>query len=149
LSIWGIWRIVLRQVAFMEFVIDKKKINGLQLVESIENGLSFSTFESVVKQYSVAMQDLAATIGITQRTLTRRKVAKKLSKTESDRLVSVRRMLDQATELFENDKIKSNQWLSSPNRGLGGRTPLQMAQTETGLREVENLIFRLEHGVFS
>jgi putative toxin-antitoxin system antitoxin component (TIGR02293 family) len=133
----------------MEFVIDKKKINGLQLVESIENGLSFSTFESVVKQYSVAMQDLAATIGITQRTLTRRKVAKKLSKTESDRLVSVRRMLDQATELFENDKIKSNQWLSSPNRGLGGRTPLQMAQTETGLREVENLIFRLEHGVFS
>jgi putative toxin-antitoxin system antitoxin component (TIGR02293 family) len=133
----------------MEFVIDKKKINGLQLVESIENGLSFSTFESVVKQYSVAMQDLAATIGITQRTLTRRKVAKKLSKTESDRLVSVRRMLGQATELFENDKSKAKQWLSSPNRGLGGRTPLQMAQTETGLREVENLIFRLEHGVFS
>jgi putative toxin-antitoxin system antitoxin component (TIGR02293 family) len=40
-------------------------------------------------------------------------------------------------------------WLNSPNHGLGGRTPLQMAQTEAGSREVENLIGRLEHGVFS
>ena len=95
------------------------------------------------------MQDLADVLGISQRTLTRRKIEKKLSKSESDRLVSVGRMLKQATELFENDKAKAKQWLNSPNRGLGGRTPMQMAQTETGLREVENLIVRLEHGVFS
>jgi putative toxin-antitoxin system antitoxin component (TIGR02293 family) len=133
----------------MENVLSSKKNNSLQLVESIEKGLSYSMFEGVVKQYNFAIQDLATTIGITQRTLTRRKVEKKLSKTESDRLVSVRRMLNQATEFFENDKTKAMQWLNSSNRALGGRTPLQMAQTETGLREVENLIFRLEHGVFS
>ncbi len=133
----------------MENVLSSKKINGLQLVESIEKGLSYSNFESLVNQYRLAMQDLAEILGISPRTLTRRKVEKKLSKSESDRLVSVSRMLEKATELFENDKVKSKQWLYSPNRGLGGRTPLQMAQTETGLREVENLILRLEHGVFS
>jgi putative toxin-antitoxin system antitoxin component (TIGR02293 family) len=133
----------------MENVLNSKKNNGLQLVESIEKGLSYSMFESVVKQYSFAIQDFAEMLGISKRTLTRRKVEKKLSKTESDRLVLIGRMLNKATELFENDKAKAMQWLNSSNRALGDRTPLQMAQTETGLREVENLIFRLEHGVFS
>jgi uncharacterized protein (DUF2384 family) len=32
---------------------------------------------------------------------------------------------------------------------LGDVAPLEMAATETGAREVENLIGRLEHGVFS
>jgi putative toxin-antitoxin system antitoxin component (TIGR02293 family) len=133
----------------MENVLNSEKNNGLQLVESIEKGLSYSMFESVVKQYSFAIQDFAEMLGISKRTLTRRKVEKKLSKTESDRLVLIGRMLNKATELFENDKTKAMQWLNSSNRALGDRTPLQMAQTETGLREVENLIFRLEHGVFS
>jgi uncharacterized protein (DUF2384 family) len=34
-------------------------------------------------------------------------------------------------------------------RALGGRSPLDFAQTEPGAREVENVIGRLEHGVFS
>ena len=130
-------------------ILSGKNVGTIELVESIEKGFSFSTFERIVKEYSFAIQDLATTIGISQRTLTRRKVEKKLSKFESDRLVSVARMLTQATELFENDKVKTLRWLNSPNRGLGERTPLQMAQTETGLREVENLIGRLENGVFS
>jgi len=36
-----------------------------------------------------------------------------------------------------------------PNRALGNLSPLEMAATETGAREVENLMGRLEHGVFS
>ena len=35
------------------------------------------------------------------------------------------------------------------NRALGGATPLDFAKTEPGAREVENVLGRLEHGVFS
>jgi putative toxin-antitoxin system antitoxin component (TIGR02293 family) len=130
-------------------VLINKNIGSIELIDSIEAGIAFSSLERIVKQYQFAIQDLATTIGISQRTLTRRKLERKLSKFESDRLVSVARLLSQATELFENDKTKTLRWMNSPNRGLGGRTPLQMAQTETGLREVENLIGRLENGVFA
>ena len=133
----------------MEDILSRENVNSLQLIESIEKGFSYQTFERIVKEYRFAIQDLANTIGISQRTLTRRKIEKKLSRFESDRLVSVARLLTQAAELFEDDKEKTLRWLNAPNRGLGGRTPLQMAQTETGLREVENLIGRLENGVFS
>jgi putative toxin-antitoxin system antitoxin component (TIGR02293 family) len=95
------------------------------------------------------MDRLAISIGISPRTLTRRKKEKKLTASESDRLVSISRLLALAIELFEGDKQKAFRWFMNPNRALGNLSPLEMAATETGAREVENLIGRLEHGVFS
>ena len=43
----------------------------------------------------------------------------------------------------------ARRWLSSPQRALGGSTPLSLARTEVGAGLVEDLIGRLEHGVFS
>jgi len=33
--------------------------------------------------------------------------------------------------------------------GLGGETPLEYAETEVGAREVEDLLGRIEYGVYS
>ena len=40
-------------------------------------------------------------------------------------------------------------WLAKPARALDGETPIEHADTEAGAREVENLIGRLEHGVYT
>ena len=40
-------------------------------------------------------------------------------------------------------------WLTSPQVGLGGAIPLEYAETEVGAREVENLLGRIEYGVYS
>lgn len=40
-------------------------------------------------------------------------------------------------------------WLSTPAPALANRTPVEVAATDVGAREVESLIDRLEHGVFS
>jgi uncharacterized protein (DUF2384 family) len=37
----------------------------------------------------------------------------------------------------------------SPQPALGGATPIEVAQTELGSREIENLVGRIEHGVYS
>lgn len=126
-----------------------KSNNALQLVRSIERGFSFETLERVHRETGFPMNLLASSVGISPRTLTRRKKDKKLSAGESDRLVTISRLLTLSIELFENDKEKAFRWFRSPNRALGNLTPLEMAATETGSREIENLIGRLEHGVFS
>ena len=59
------------------------------------------------------------------------------------------RVFGKAQKLFEGDAWATERWLSSPRRALGGATPLERARTEDGAREVEALIGRLEHGVFS
>jgi uncharacterized protein (DUF2384 family) len=39
--------------------------------------------------------------------------------------------------------------LIAPRKAFGNQSPLDYSRTELGAREVENLIGRLEHGVFS
>ena len=59
------------------------------------------------------------------------------------------RVFDRALELFEGDSRAAERWLSSPKAALGGAVPSELAKTEAGAREVEALIGRIEHGVFS
>ena len=47
------------------------------------------------------------------------------------------------------DPIAAQRWLTTRHPALGDETPLRRASTETGGREVEDLIGRLRHGVFS
>jgi len=126
-----------------------KANDALALVRAIERGFSFDTLERVKRKTGLPMDRLAVSIGISPRTLTRRRKAKKLSVAESDRLVSISRLLTAAVELFEGNTEKAYRWFLKPNRALGNVSPLEMSSTETGTREVENLIGRLEHGVFS
>lgn len=120
-----------------------------QLVRAVERGFSFGTLERVRRETGLPMETLAVSIGISPRTLTRRKKEKRLTAAESDRLVSFSRLLALSLELFEGDSKKAFYWFTLPNRALGNVSPLEMAATETGSREVENVIGRLEHGVFS
>ena len=126
-----------------------KSDDTLQLVKSIEKGFSFQMFERIRRETGLPLDRLAISIGISPRTLSRRKKENKLTASESDRLVSISRLLSLAIELFEGDKAKAFRWFMNSNRALGNLSPLEMAATETGSREVENLIGRLEHGVFS
>lgn len=123
--------------------------DAVQLVREIERGFSFGTLERVRRETGLPLDQLATSIGISPRTLSRRKKNSKLKTWESDRLVSISRLLAFALELFEGDTEKAARWFTQPNRALGDVSPLEMAATETGAREVENLIGRLEHGVFS
>lgn len=123
--------------------------NNIELIEIIEKGLPFNAFVRLSKNTGISSDKLRVAVGIKQRTLTRRKESKKFTSEESDRLVSVYRLLAQTFELFEGNKEAARNWFTSPNRALGGRSPLEVSATETGTREVENLIGRLEHGVFT
>ena len=136
-----------------KFTINKllgiKATSAVQLVQEIERGFDFGTLERVRQATGLPLDRLANSVGISPRTLTRRKKNSKLKAWESDRLVSISRLLTAALELFEGDAEKTARWFNQPNRALGDVAPLEMAATETGAREVENLIGRLEHGVFS
>ncbi len=56
---------------------------------------------------------------------------------------------DQAIQLFDGNAAAAEHWLNTSNHALGGQAPVDMALTTGGAIEVENLIGRLEHGIFS
>ena len=57
------------------------------------------------------------------------------------------RITQQALELFE-DETETQRWLSSPKEGLNGQTPLEAFATDVGSKQVEELLYRAEYGMF-
>jgi putative toxin-antitoxin system antitoxin component (TIGR02293 family) len=92
---------------------------------------------------------IASTIGIPRRTLARRKSGGRFAPDESERIVRFARVFGLATELFGGDRDAAVKWLSSPLKALGGRPALAYLGSQAGAHGVEELIGRLEHGVFS
>jgi putative toxin-antitoxin system antitoxin component (TIGR02293 family) len=119
------------------------------LVCQIEAGLRFKTLESLAALSGLSATVIASTLGIPERTLARRKAAGRFAPDESERLLRISTIFEKAVELFEGDVSAAVTWLTSPKRALGRQSPLAYSRTELGAREVENLIGRLEHGVFS
>lgn len=117
------------------------------LVAEVERGLPFSSLERFKLHTALAWDAICVLVQLPMRTLTRRRAAGRLDPAESDRLVRAARLFHQMLELFEGDEPAARAWLTRPQRGLGGAIPLEFARTETGAREVEQLLGRLEHGV--
>jgi len=112
-------------------------------------GLPVDAFTLLARDLSVERKTLARVVGISERTLSRR-IAKdeRLSAEESDRMVRLARVVAMATDTFGTIK-KASLWLQTPNRVLGGETPLSLLDTDSGVRSVETVLGRIEWGLYS
>jgi len=118
------------------------------IIQRIRGGLSFRDLGALQTSLDVPMERLASRLGISRATLHRRKARGFLGWEESDRVIRFARLMGKAVEVLESEQ-NARRWLSSPQFGLGGAIPLDYAQTEAGAREVEDLLGRIEYGVYS
>jgi len=119
------------------------------LLAAVHRGFSFRAFERFRRNTGLPVERVLALINMPRRTMTRRKRERRLHTDESDRLLRASRMFGKALALFEGDRDAANEWLATAQPALGGTVPLDLAESEIGALEVERLIGRLEHGVFS
>ena len=119
------------------------------LLREVEKGLPYRAYERFANVLGATADDLLRFVGIPRRTLVRRKTEGRFSSDESDRLLRAARVFGRALELFGGDREAAFEWLSEPQIALGGSIPLDVARTEVGAHEVELLVLRIEHGVYS
>ena len=123
-------------------------ITPSKLIEVLRAGLPVQELNDLQASLDVPMDKLFPMLGISKATFHRRKAEGRLDQAESDRVVRFARLLGKAIEVMESEE-DARQWLNSAQVGLGGAVPLEYAETEVGAREVENLLGRIEHGVYS
>jgi putative toxin-antitoxin system antitoxin component (TIGR02293 family) len=127
-----------------------RKTNDLaNSLNAVKHGLPFQALKRFEKESGLPTSTITRILRLPRRTLSRRKTAGKLSGLESERLMRLVGLYQKALDLFEGNAAAARNWLSSRNRALGRRTPLTLAETEQGARVVEDLIGRLEYGVYS
>lgn len=89
------------------------------------------------------------TLVVPKRTLARRRAANEpLTVEETDKALRLERIAVQAERAF-GDPAKAHRWLRKPKRELDGETPLAYLASEAGARAVEEMLFRVEHGIFA
>lgn len=122
----------------------------LALIAQLREGLPSASFSQLGRNIELSDKALSKMLGISTRTLHRRKNGEgRLDLHSSEALVRLARIFGTSIELFEGDTAKARQWMKTPRAALSNISPLEMASTEVGAREVEALIERLEEGVFS
>ena len=124
------------------------KFAPFNLVQIIHDGLPVQELYDLQASLDVPMEQLFPMLGISKTTHHRRKASGKLDAGESDRVVRFARLMGKAVEVMESEE-NARRWLTSPQVGLGGAVPLAFAKTEVGAREVEDLLGRIEYGVYS
>lgn len=117
-----------------------------QVREALRQGVPRDAFDRLRDDLGVTTEEFAGILGIPTRTLARR--TDRFKPDESERLLRVGSVVRKAMDVLE-EKEAARRWMTQPKRALGGITPLACCDTEIGAREVEALLGRIEHGVFS
>ncbi|MBC7980424.1 MAG: DUF2384 domain-containing protein [Armatimonadetes bacterium] len=119
-----------------------------RLIKALMAGLPVEELEDLRSSLDLSMEKLVPMLGISKATLHRRKTAGRLDPAQSDRVLRYARLTGKAVDVLES-LVSARKWLGSPQVGLGGAIPLDYAETEIGSREVEDLLGRIEYGVYS
>jgi putative toxin-antitoxin system antitoxin component (TIGR02293 family) len=111
-------------------------------------GVPLSALEDFAAYSGIAVKDLLEIV-IPARTLKhRRQRQEPLSLDESDRLARVARLYDLGVRVFGNPE-KARRWLSKPKIRFEECSPLAMMRTELGGRQVEEMLYQIDEGMFA
>jgi putative toxin-antitoxin system antitoxin component (TIGR02293 family) len=117
--------------------------------ELIRAGLPVAAMDAFKEQAMLSDAELAQLMGVSEKTLSRARAGDaRLDPITSDRLYRVVRLVALAGEVLESPQAALH-WMRRAQIGLGGSTPIDLMTTDAGSAEVERLLLRIEHGVYS
>jgi len=129
-------------------VFKKKRSEPVRMLEAVRSGLPYAALERLQQLLDLRAGRLSLLIGVPPRTLSRRKKSRQLNPPESDRLYRVAYVVGLAQAVLGSlDKAKL--WLRRENRALGGSAPIDLLDTAIGVRQVEEVLGRISHGIYS
>jgi putative toxin-antitoxin system antitoxin component (TIGR02293 family) len=120
---------------------------GTMLHDLVHEGLPFEYLERIASFLLVPRGIISKAIYMSPTTMARREKAGRFNAVESDRLVALVAVFEDALSLLGNDVAAATEWMSTPIRGLGSKRPLDMLRTRVETKAVIDLIGRLERAV--
>jgi putative toxin-antitoxin system antitoxin component (TIGR02293 family) len=124
-----------------------KSSDSSRSLSTPREGLPYGALSALISAYDLDLRTLPSS-RTPARTLARRKRERRLHPDESDRLFRVARIATLAEEGL-GGREQAARWLKRPNRALGNAVPLDHLDTDLGAREVEDILARISHGVYS
>ena len=130
-------------------VFDQSVDSFLSIIEITEKGFPISVAQRVQKRLNLSNKQFSEMLNLSESTFQRRiKNQSLLSAGESEKVVDFSKIIAKGVDVFE-DELDFKTWLESPVLALGNKKPLDLLGSSIGREEVLNVLFRIEHGIFS
>lgn len=130
-------------------VLKRKVETEWDLQAITRDGLPVGTLTTLAAELELERKTLAKVVGISDRTLSRRLSSQSnLSPEESDRMLRLARVFAKAEDTFGTME-QAARWMRSPILALGDETPLDQLDTDAGAKLVEEVLYRIDYGIFS
>lgn len=117
-----------------------------QRIDAVKRGLPIQHLYEFLENTQLPLEAVFKVLKLTKQDFENKQ---QLTPEESERLWRLAAIYESSLTLYEGDSKRAAEWLSSPQRAIGGVSPLEHIVTEPGAAEVQDLIGRIEYGVLS
>lgn len=138
---------LLTQILGGPVVLGTSLASDEDVIELVRRGLPYESFEHVASALEMSVGDVAATLSVPRSNVTRRKKEGILKPDESEKVMRLARTAVRAEEVLGSME-KAYRWLATPNTALGGKKPLEMLDLDLGAEKVDDILGRIEYGVY-
>ena len=118
------------------------------LIGQIRNGLPKAGVDALMKKTNISREQLSHILHLSIRQLNRYSGEDRLAPEQSNFLYELARIYTRTVDIL-GDQHAAEHWLSREQLALGNQIPLDLLDTTEGLRLVDDLLTRIEHGLFS
>jgi putative toxin-antitoxin system antitoxin component (TIGR02293 family) len=102
----------------------------------------------LAQQFGVTLKELATLLQLSESTLHRLRRQTTLAGVTAERVELLRGVFQHGLRVYGGDELALRDWLRYPLGELDGRTPLQTLTTIAGFTQVDDVLGRIEHGIF-
>ncbi len=136
-----------KEIMFPKIIDDDK--NFYTLIAATRNGLPYKSLHTAEVIMPFSSQEWAKMLHVSKRSIDRlKKEKKKLSTTQSEKLIEVTLLYDYGVDVFGSSE-KFTKWLDRSNLALGGVAPKSLLDTNQGIKAVKTELSRIEYGVLA
>ncbi|MCF0056159.1 antitoxin Xre/MbcA/ParS toxin-binding domain-containing protein [Dyadobacter sp. CY356] len=126
----------------------KKPVSGFDFLVASEKGIHKFAIENLANVMHVPMKDMASLLNISYKILVKKKDNYVFNNLISSLSVEIANTIAKGLSTFE-DPEKLNRWLHKENKSLNLQKPFDLLNTPTGIKLVNQILGRIEDGVYS
>lgn len=126
-----------------------KRASGFTIIEQAQQGVETAHVDQVANLLGVSLKEMATVLQVAERTLHRFRNEGRLDAQASERLLLLENLAAHGLLVFDGRADAFADWLRHPLRELKHQSPLQLLTTISGFGLVDDVLTRIEYGVYS
>lgn len=130
-------------------IVTKPIRSEFDLISLSNEGITKASLDALIGHLGISKKAFSENIlDASVKTLERKKATDRLDKHTSSHVIEIARVAEHAFAVFESEE-KVKRWLNAPNRALNNHKPIDLFYIPTGLKMVNDVLGRIEEGVYS